>query len=57
MPNKRHTIDYYMDGFKVIAFCEVCSAEGDKLLENCPQETEAPKKYIDPQKIIRDLRN
>lgn len=24
-----------MDGFKVTAFCTVCSAEGDKLLEDC----------------------
>lgn len=32
---KRHTIDYYMDGHCVIPFCKICSAEGDKLLEEC----------------------
>lgn len=32
---KLHTIDYYMDGHVAIAFCKICSAEGDKLLEDC----------------------
>lgn len=32
----RHVIDYYMDNHIMIAFCKVCSAEGDKLLEECP---------------------
>jgi hypothetical protein len=33
---KRHTIDYYMDNHVAIAFCKICSYEGDKLLEDCP---------------------
>lgn len=32
----RHVIDYYLDGYCMIAFCKVCSAESDKLLEDCP---------------------
>lgn len=31
----RHVPDYYMDGHIAIPFCKVCSAEGDKLLEEC----------------------
>ena len=41
----RHVIDYYMDGHCMIAFCKVCSAEGDKLIEDCPQQVPDPKKY------------
>lgn len=32
----RHVPDYYMDGYIAITFCKVCSAEGDKLLDECP---------------------
>lgn len=39
---KRHVIDYYMDGHVTVAFCKVCSAEGEKLLEDCPQKIEKP---------------
>ena len=35
MTAKHHTIDYYMDGHAAISFCKVCSAEGDKLFEEC----------------------
>ncbi len=38
----QHVIDYYMDGYTPIAFCKVCSAEGDKLLEDCPKKIEKP---------------
>lgn len=31
----RHAIDYYMDGHIAIAFCKNCSAEGDKLFDEC----------------------
>lgn len=31
----RHVTDYYMDGHIAIAYCKVCSAEGDKLFEDC----------------------
>jgi hypothetical protein len=42
----RHVIDYYMDGHGMIAFCKVCSAEGDRLMEECPG------KFLDPVKPI-----
>jgi hypothetical protein len=31
-----HKLGNYRDGFKVIEYCVVCSAEGDKLAEDCP---------------------
>lgn len=34
---KLHDIDYYKDGWQVVAFCKVCSAEGEKLLEGCEE--------------------
>lgn len=37
---KQHVIAYYLDGRVQVAYCRVCSAEGDKLLENCPQKIE-----------------
>lgn len=36
----RHTIDYYLDNHVAVAFCKVCSAEGEKLFEPCPQKIE-----------------
>jgi hypothetical protein len=33
---KHHVTDYYMDGHVAVAFCKVCSAECEKLLEDCP---------------------
>lgn len=54
---KLHQIGYYKDGLVSVAYCKICSAEGEKLLEDCPQNTEAPKKYVDPQKIIDDFEN
>lgn len=32
---KRHVIDYYIDNHVAVAFCKICSAEGQKLLEDC----------------------
>ena len=37
---KRHILGTYQDGHIDIAYCKVCSAEGDKLLEDCPQKIE-----------------
>ena len=31
----RHTIDFYMDSYVPIAFCKICSAEGQKLIDTC----------------------
>lgn len=45
---KQHDIDYYKDGHVSVAFCKVCSAEGEKLLEDCPQKVEIP---IDEKKL------
>ena len=44
---KRHVIDYYMDGHVAVAFCKVCSAEGEKLFADCPQKIE---KELDEKK-------
>ena len=38
----RHDIGHYMDGRVFVAFCKRCSAEGKKLLEDCPQKIETP---------------
>lgn len=37
---KPHVIAYYQDGHVQVAYCRECSAEGDKLLEDCPQKIE-----------------
>ena len=37
---KQHDIDYYQDGRVSVAYCRKCSAEGEKLLEDCPQKIE-----------------
>lgn len=39
---KQHAIDYYLDGHVTVAYCKRCSAEGEKLLEDCPQKFEKP---------------
>lgn len=38
MTGKRHVIDYYLDGHVTVAFCKICSAEGEKLFEDCSQK-------------------
>lgn len=30
-----HVIDFYMDGYMAISYCKVCSAEGNKLFDEC----------------------
>jgi len=35
---KQHVIAYYPDGHVQVAYCKKCSAEGQKLLEDCPQK-------------------
>jgi hypothetical protein len=32
---KPHITDFYMDGYNTVTFCKVCSAEGDRLLDEC----------------------
>lgn len=39
---KQHELDHYFDGRVSVAYCKVCSAEGDKLLEDCPQKISSP---------------
>lgn len=35
---KAHDLGYYQDGRVSVAYCKCCSAEGDKLAEDCPQK-------------------
>lgn len=35
---KSHDLGYYSDGRVSVVYCKCCSAEGDKLLEDCPQK-------------------
>lgn len=44
---KQHELGYYQDGFVSVAYCKRCSAEGEKLLEDCPQYSE---KSLDEKK-------
>ena len=37
-----HDVAYYLDGHVQVAYCRKCSAEGEKLLEDCPQKIEKP---------------
>ena len=37
---KQHDIAYYKDEHVQVAYCRKCSAEGQKLLEDCPQKIE-----------------
>lgn len=34
---KQHNIAHYLDDRRWIPYCKICSAEGEKLLEGCPQ--------------------
>lgn len=46
-----HKEGTYRDGFKVIPYCPVCSAEGDQLLEGCPGNfPDTVKKSLDGAK-------
>jgi hypothetical protein len=48
---KPHTIDYYKDGQMSIPFCKICSAEGLKLFEDCPQKVGSlEQKSLDEKK-------
>lgn len=37
---KQHDVGYYEDNHVQVAYCRKCSAEGQKLLEDCPQKIE-----------------
>lgn len=45
---KPHDIGYYLDVRVSVAYCKRCSAEGDKLLEDCPKKIEKP---LDEKKL------
>lgn len=32
---RRHVTDFYMDNYVAVAFCKVCSAEGERLEDDC----------------------
>lgn len=53
----RHAIDYYMDGHSMIAFCKVCSAEGDKLIDDCPGKYENKLDDKKPKPITSVIEN
>lgn len=38
MDHATHKLSAYQDGRNWIAFCKVCSREGDLLVEQCPGE-------------------
>lgn len=46
-----HKEGRYRDGFNVIPYCPVCSAEGDALLADCPGSFPNPVKVI----VFQDL--
>jgi len=31
----QHSLSYYLDGYKRVPYCKVCSAEGDELSSEC----------------------
>lgn len=46
-----HKLGKYKDGYKVVEYCRVCSAEGEQLLEGCPGNFPDPvKKVLDAEK-------
>jgi hypothetical protein len=46
-----HKLGKYKDGFKVIEYCVVCSAEGIELVEDCPGNFgDQYKKSLDEKK-------
>ena len=32
---RQHQLDIYKDGYQSIQFCKICSAEGEKLSQEC----------------------
>lgn len=46
-----HKLGTYKDGYKLVKYCRVCSAEGLKLIEDCPGN------FPDPDKNILDEKN
>lgn len=51
---KQHDIGYYDDNHVQVVYCRKCSAEGQKLLEDCPQKVLS---LADPDKINEDFLN
>ena len=46
-----HKLRYYKDGFKLVEYCCVCSAEGEQLLEDCARKFYGEmKKSLDEKK-------
>lgn len=43
---RRHVTDFYMDGHIAVAFCKVCSAEGDKLFDDCAGPIQSREVYF-----------
>ena len=50
---RQHQLDIYKDGYQSIPFCKMCSAEGEKLSQECVGMTE-----IDPlEEKIKNIQN
>jgi hypothetical protein len=47
---KQHDLAHYKDGYVQVAYCKRCSAEGQKLLEDCPQKIENPLDEKKPER-------
>lgn len=45
---KSHDLGHYQDGRVSVAYCKRCSAEGERLLEDCPQKIAKP---LDEKKL------
>ena len=46
-----HKLGKYRDGFNLVEYCRVCSAEGIELLEDCPGNfPKTDKKSLDEKK-------
>lgn len=49
---KQHVLGSYLDGHVTVVFCKVCSAEGEKLLIDCPGKIiDNDKNNLDEKKL------
>ena len=54
---RQHQLDIYKDGYQSIQFCKICSAEGEKLSQECvgTDEDEFLKEKI--KNILNNIRH
>lgn len=53
MPHYTHRMNAYHDGTVWVAYCQVCSAEGDKLNDPCPGEYRSKSVELSPEDQIK----